>query len=211
MHRPPALHRLLHAVPAALATLAACASTGPGVLDCPGTAVAQLTLKATRRSAACQGDSAPADGSAACLAATPSVVTDCQAARPVPDCCFDQLYPRTFGVQATIALDPGAAAAALCTGRPGALPFSGTWTTAAGGQQVSVKLDTSGAVLASCASHCTATIRQVVDGLLALDPSTGRPTGFTGSLVETDTPTADASCAPCAAPCGATWDLTSTP
>ncbi len=219
MRRPATpLQRLAAALPAlaAVAAVAGC-SAGSQVAECPGAAVGTFRLVATRTAAACQGDAAPADGSAACLAATPSQVVDCQAARPVPPCCFDGLFPPALpapgqpDLVVAIAYGPQEAAAAVCLPRPKDSPLLGTHAAAAGGDELAVSLDTSGAVYGACAAACAVTVHQALTGLLARDPVSGAATGFTGQLVEVGSATAAAACAPCAAPCTATWAVATAP
>jgi hypothetical protein len=216
---PPALPRRLAAAPPARAALAALAwaaglsacTTPQEIAECPGLGMASLDLVATRTAASCQDDTAPADGDAACAAATPPQTVQCLLARPVPPCCFDALFPPVVTFTATFAYGPQDGSAALCLPRPGASPYLGTRTAAVGGDELSVALDTSGAVLTSCSAGCSVTVRHEVTGLLARDPESGAVTGFTGQHVETASPTAAADCTPCTAPCTATWSLAPAP
>jgi hypothetical protein len=189
---------------AALAGPAGCKS-GQIIEDCPGTDVVLLSLVATRTTAACQGDTAPADGDAACAAS--QIPSHCQLERPVPSCCFDGLFPVTRAFQATIAYGALDASAAFCLPVPGASPYVGTRTSVGTGEQLSVSVETSGAVLASCSSTCAVTVLHSVTGLVEHAVAGGPVTGFTGELVEAASPTPASSCTPCTAPCTATWAL----
>lgn len=179
--------------------LAACTSRPP-VADCPGTVVATFTFAATRLP--------DAAGCAEVLG--PPAYTG-----PAPD--FVALYPLELpaangAATLTVAYASQGQAAALCTDRPGATPFTGTRAPAtADDDQVTATLETSGAVLAACSGLCAVTVRQEISGLLRRDPASGAVTGFTGTLTETDTATAGADCTPCVAPCGATYTLDLTP
>lgn len=210
MSRPAAPRRLAAALTAlaALAGLAGCKSGQP-IEDCPGTDVALLSLLATRTAAACQADTAPADGDSACAAA--KVTAHCQLDRPVPACCFDGLFPPTRAFQATIAYGALDASAAFCLPVPGASPYVGTRTSVGTDEQLSVSVETSGAVLASCSSTCAVTVLHEVTGLVEHATAGGPVTGFTGELVETASPTPASSCAPCTAPCAATYALAKSP
>lgn len=210
MRRPPTPPRRIAAALAAFALLAACAP-GADVAECPGVEVGNFRLLATRTAAACAGDTAPGDGSAICLAATPSQVVDCATARPVPACCFDRLFPAAPEVTVTIAYGSQGSSAALCPARPLASPFLGTRTPVTGGETLAVELDSAGAVLAACASACAVTVHHAITGTVARDPLSGAATGFAGELVETASATPSADCTPCAAPCAATWALVSAP
>lgn len=213
MPRPSASPRRLAAALAAasaLAGLAGCAG-GLEVPVCPGTEVGTFDLVATRTAAACQGDSAPPDGASACAEAEPPSTVDCQAARPVPGCCFDRLFPPRRELQAVVAYGALGGAAALCVQRPGSVPYLGTRTAVAGGEALAVTLDTSGAVLASCAATCAVTVRHEVTGLVARDLASGAVTGFTGQAVEEASATPSADCAACVTPCTATWALAPKP
>ncbi|MCM2334491.1 MAG: hypothetical protein NDI82_11170 [Anaeromyxobacteraceae bacterium] len=195
---------------AALAWLAGCTG-GLDVPSCPGDEVATLELAGARVSAACAGDGVPANGSAACAAADPPVTVDCQAVRPAPPCCFDLLFPPILPFRAVVAFGDLDASAAFCVQRPGSTPYLGTHTAAAGGDELTVSADTSGAVLAACAATCAVTVHHEVTGLLARDPLTGAVTGFTGQAVQTASATPSADCAPCATPCTAIWSLARAP
>jgi hypothetical protein len=166
-----------------------------------------LELVATRTSAACQGDTTPADGAAACAARVPPLTVNCQLERPAPDCCFDGLFPPEVTFQATVAFGQLDDSAAFCLPVAGATPYTGTRVTAGGSDAFSVSLETAGAVLASCSSTCAVTVRHEVTGVLTRDPVSGDVTGFSGQSVEAAAPTPDATCAPCTAPCAATWTL----
>jgi len=195
----------------ALITLAGpVACTGANeIAECPGTEVGTFLLVGTRASASCQGDTAPADGAAQCAKA--ELTVDCQAARPVPACCFDGLFPPVIPAAPpftfTITYGSQGGSAALCTGLAKANPYLGTRTSVAGGESLSVALDTAGAVLGACAGTCAVTFHHAVTGLVARDPVSGAATGFTGEYVETASATPSAACAPCATPCTATWTL----
>jgi hypothetical protein len=178
--------------------------------ECPGVPVAQLDLVAKRTSASCQGDTVPADGQASCDALAPPAVS-CLLDRPVPSCCFDGLFKPEVPFRATFAFGSTGASAYLCLPVPGAAPYPGTHAAVAGGDQVAVSLETIGAVLASCSSTCAVTMRHEVTGLLGRDPVSGAVTGFTGESVELASPTPDATCTPCTAPCSATWALAPAP
>jgi hypothetical protein len=174
--------------------------------------VGTFELVATRTAATCVGDTAPLDGSAACLAATPSQVVDCASARPVPACCYDGLFKPTLPpFTATVAYGAQGSSAALCVSRPQASPFLGTRAPASGGETLSVALDSAGAVLAACAATCAVTVHHAITGTVARDPLSGVATAFTGELVETASATPTAACAPCASPCTATWTLAPAP
>lgn len=196
--------------PALLAGLAGCRA-GQVIEECPGVPVATLDLAATRTSASCQGDTAPADGTAACAAGTPPLTVNCLLDRPVPPCCFDGLFKPEVEFRATFAFGSTGSAASFCLPVPGATPYPGSHAAVAGGDQVSVSLETIGAVLASCSATCAVTMRHEVSGLLGRDPVTGDVTGFTGESVELASPTPDATCTPCTAPCTATWSLAPKP
>jgi hypothetical protein len=179
--------------------------------------VGTFRLVGTRTAASCSDGvevTAPADGDAACLAATPSQDVRCQVQRPIPDCCFDTLFPRSIEVIATIAFDTAATTATtayLCTNRHGATPYVGTRVPEAGGDRISVATSTSGAALGSCAAACAVTVLHTVEGLVARDPISGLVTGFSGEGTEAASATPAASCAPCATPCTATWSLAKAP
>ncbi len=207
--RAPALAGL-----AALAWLAAAAgcTSGPEIPTCPGDEVGRFDLLATRTAASCQDGSGPgADGTAACAARVPPLTVDCLTARPAPDCCFDRLFPPTRTVQAVISYAALGDAAAFCLQRPGAAPYLGTRTAAAGGETITASLETAGAVLSSCAATCAVTVRHDLTGLVARDPESGAVTGFTGVSTEVAAATASAACATCTTPCQATWDLARAP
>jgi hypothetical protein len=173
--------------------------------------VGTFDLVATRTAAACQGDTAPTDGAAACADSDPLSTVDCHAGAPVPDCCFDRLFPRTRQLRAVIAYGAVGNAAAFCLQRPGATPYLGTREVVAGGEALTAALETSGAVLSSCASTCAVTVQHQVTGLVARDAPGGPVTGFTGQSVEVAQATPSASCAACAMPCTATWALAPNP
>lgn len=223
MSRPSASPRRLAATPprhlvralaasAALGGLAAAAGCTGGleVPVCPGEEVGRFDLTATRTAASCAGGTVPADGTAACAALVPPVVVDCQAPGPVPGCCFDRLFPPTRTLQAVVAYGAQGGTAALCPQRPGAAAWLGTRAAAAGGEALAVALDTSGAVLSSCASTCAVTVHHELTGLVARHPGTNAVTGFTGTSTEVASATASAACASCTPPCQATWDLAGT-
>jgi hypothetical protein len=197
---------------AALATATGCTPANE-IPECPGVAVGTFSLRATRAAAACQGDTAPSDGDTACQRTDPAwVLGRCQLVRPVPSCCFDILFPPALpALSLTIAYAAVGPGAVACLPRPKASPFQGTRTTGAGGEQLSLALDTSGAVLGSCAAACAVTVHQTLTGLVARDPVSGLATGFTGEHVEVASATPAADCAPCVAPCTATWALTPAP
>jgi len=194
-----------------VAALAACTGASQ-VAECPGVEVGSLHVVGARTAAACLGDTAPADGSAACAALTPPLTVDCQTARPIPACCFDNLFAPSIAFTGTLSYAVDGDLAALCTGRSQATPYLGTHASAAGGDQIAVSVDTAGAVLGSCAATCAVTVHHAVTGLVARDPVTGVITGFTGEHVETTGLLSPlASCAPCGASCTATWTLSLAP
>jgi len=209
---PPAPPRRLAAALAAYAGLACLAGLagctgGLEIPVCPGAEVGTFDLVATRTAASCQGASAPTDGAAACAASDPLSTVDCQAGAPVPACCFDRLFPRTRALRAIIAYGAVGDAAAFCPQRAGATPYLGTRAVVADGEALTVALETSGAVLSSCASTCAVTVRHQLTGLVARDVPGGPVTGFTGQSVEVAQATPSASCGACAMPCTATWAL----
>ncbi len=183
-------------LPALLLALSACTSS-VGVADCPGFAVAAFDFVAQRA----------ADGAGCAAVLGPPDYTGAP-----PD--FAALYPLSIPAQPTrltVAFATQGGAVALCTGTPGATPFSGTRGPAAGGEAVTASVETSGAVLTGCAASCSVTVRQVIDGVLLRDPVTGAVTSFSGTLTETDTALAGSSCTPCVAPCTATYTFDLTP
>jgi hypothetical protein len=160
---------------------AATACSGPARVDCPGTNLGSIALTGTLTAASCAAG-APAAG-------------------------IDALYPATVSAAGTLAYASQGSGAAFCLARLGTEPFLGTHASATGGDEVSVTLDTSGAVLAACDPGCAVTVHQSLSFLVALDPVSGAPTGTTGTLTETASPTAGATCGPCTLPCSASWAL----
>jgi len=208
--RPASAWLATFAALAALSGLGGCRG-GQVIEECPGVPVAVLDLVASRTSASCQNDTFPADGQEACDALGLPVPVRCLLDRPVPACCFDRLFAPEVRFQASIAYGSLDDSAALCMPVPGARPYLGSRTAVAGGDQLSVTLETVGAVLASCSSTCAVTMHHEVTGLLERDPVSGVVTGFTGESVEGASPTPDATCTPCTAPCAATWALAPAP
>jgi hypothetical protein len=150
---------------------------------CPGRAEGAFQLLATRTAVACAaGAPATANG-------------------------LDDLYPPAFTFGVTISFTGDGAGAALCTLRRTSEPLTGTHQ----GDQVTVSLETGGAVLSACAATCAVTVRQEITGALARDLGTGLATGFEGTLVDTATAAAGVDCAPCTAPCSATYALAPAP
>ncbi len=123
-----------------------------------------------------------------------------------PSAAYANQLPASFAFSATLAYAAQGSAAALCTGRVDSSPLVGTRS----GDAISVLVDTSQAALAGCSSTCAVSVEQLVTGTLSRDAA-GTPTGFTGTLVETDTAAPGADCAPCTSPCQATWTLAATP
>ena len=211
--RPVARRWAALAAVAALAGLVGC-QAHQVIEPCPGVPVAVLDLTATRTSASCVGDTAPADGDQACQSAKAALnppqtwTGHCALDVPTPDCCFDLLFKKDPPVKATIAYGALDASAAFCLPVPGAAPYAGTRVTTPGGDQLSFSLDTSGAVLSSCSATCAVTVHHEVTGLLVRDPVSGAVTAFTGVSTETASATPAATCTPCTAPCTATWSLT---
>ena len=152
---------------------------------CPGIDLGGLHLAGARTAASCTAGG-PANG-------------------------FDDLYPATLAFDATFAHQAQGDGAALCLNRPGADPFQGTTAAGAGGDQLDVAADTTGAVLVKCAAGCAVSVRQTISGTLTLDPVTRAPTAFSGTLTEVATAEPLSDCAPCTLPCGATWALTGAP
>lgn len=204
--RTPALAAL--AAWAWLAVAAGCTG-GAEIPTCPGDEVGRFDLTATRTAAACLDGSGPGeDGTAACAARVPALTVDCKTARPAPDCCFDRLFPPTRTFQAVISYAALGDGAAFCLQRPGAAPYLGTrGAPTAAGETITVSLETSGAVLSSCAATCAVTMRHDLTGLVARNPESGAVTGFSGTSTEVASATSSAACATCTTPCQATWDL----
>ncbi len=173
------------AAPAALAALGAAAleacSSAPAV-ECPGTALAQLSFAAARAAAG--------DAGVAPLDPVPDL----------PDCGASVgAFPAALGgFQATLAYDAGSGVAALCRQPPNEVLYG---TRA--GTRFSLDATTDGAVLAGCAAACNAVLSAVVVGDATLDPG-GAVTAFDGALFEVFTPVAASECGSCfAAPPGA--------
>jgi hypothetical protein len=206
--------------------LLACAGSSTSG-TCPGNAQGTVQVLLTRAEAHCAGAARPAGGVDACAAA--GIGTDC-AGVGLPACCFEGLYPATRTLGLTIAFDAGdpsgTGAAWACTGQHGALPLAGAHAGRNELQGLTLEVR-HGAVLAACAASCQVAVVQVLDGTLLRDAG-GLVTGFTGTLVETDSPCAaceatcggacqddecnpcvtTAACGTCTVPCGATWNLT---
>jgi hypothetical protein len=161
-----------------LAALASTAAcTGEGAGDCPGVTAGAFRLRAVRTQASCQAGT--------------------------PEAGFDALFPAAFELDAELSFAAEGSGAALCTGGRGADPLSGSHA----GDQLTVALDTTGAVLAACDAACVASARQTVEGRLVRDPTSGAATGFTGTLTEAFTAVEGAPCGPCTTPCQATYQL----
>lgn len=183
-------------LPALLLALSGCTSS-VGVTDCPGLAVASFDFVAARAAsdAGCTAVLGPPDYTGA-----------------PPD--FAALYPLQIPgrpTRLTVAYATQGGAVALCTSTPGATPFSGTRAPGGGGEAITASVETSGAVLTACASTCSVTVRQVIDGVIHRDPLTLAVTSFSGTLTETDTALAGSTCTPCVAPCTATYTFDLTP
>jgi hypothetical protein len=140
------------------------------------------------------------------LQATRTAVT-CASGAPATAQGLDDLYPRGFTATVTVSFAADGAGAAICTLRRTSEPLTGTRQ----GDQVSVALETGGAVLEACAATCAVTMRQEITGTLARDAGSGLATGFSGTLVDTATAAAGVDCAPCTPPCSATYALAPAP
>jgi len=188
-HQRPLTPRRAAAVAvAALPALAlSLAALGPGCSEdpprCPGRAEGAFLLQATR-----------------------TAVT-CAAGAPATARGLDDLYPPDFTFTVTVSFTDDGAGAAMCTLRRSSEPLTGTRQ----GDQVSVALETGGAVLGACAATCAVTMRQAISGTLARDAGSGRATGFSGTLVDTATAAAGVDCTPCTPPCSATYALAPAP
>jgi hypothetical protein len=175
----------------AASALAAC-SGSPGQ-QCPGEPVAHFTFTGAR---IYLGDAALAG-----LDPVPAI-PDCSTAVGPPP------YPDTLpGFDATLAADASTQAAALC--RPRGIVLFGQRS----GTRYSVEGSTDGAVLASCSPTCSAELRLIVAGDVAVAPD-GTPTGFQGILIEVMSLVAG-DCGTCLPPpanaCAARYTLTGTP
>ena len=183
--------RPVFTAPRALAVAVAVA-LGCGGADqeaCPGEPIGAFAFQARRVDAATACVTDPPGGWASAVPATiPGALAEDPAA--------------TF--PATLSQQPSQGTAALCTGRSLGAVLFGTRA----GDHVHVEASAGSAVLAACASTCSATLTVVVDGDLA--PATaGAPIGFQGTLVERMDATGG-GCGPCTLPCTSTYALEGT-
>ncbi len=181
--------RSVHTARCALALAAVLGCGGDDQEACPGEPIAAFAFQARRVDASTACVAGPPGGWAAAVPATlPATLAD----------------DPTAAFAATLSQQPAEGAAALCTGRALGAVLSGTRA----GDHVHVEASAGSAVLAACASTCSATLTVIVDGDLA--PATaGAPAGFTGTLVER-MDAAGGACGPCTLPCTATYALAGT-
>lgn len=157
--------------------------------ECPGQPLAAFAFQAHRVDDATACVAGPDGG---WVSAVPATIPEALATDPAA----------TFG--ATLSFEPAQGLAALCTGRSLGAVLVGTRV----GDHVRVEASAGSAVLAACASTCSATLTVVVEGDLTA-ASGATPATFAGTLVER-MDAAGGSCAPCTLPCTATYALTGT-
>lgn len=168
----------------ALAVALACSKTEGET--CPGQSLGTFGLQGHRVDAATACVAGPDGGWVSAVPATiPATLAD------DPTATFD----------ATFSVDQALGTAALCTGRALGAVLFGTLQ----GNHVHVEASAGSAVLAACASTCSATLTVVVDGDLT-PAAAGVPASFTGTLVER-MDAAGGDCTPCTLPCTATYAL----
>lgn len=173
----------------ALAAVLALACGSRTEEKCPGEALGTFALQGRRVDAATACVVDPAGG---WVSAVPATIPDTLAQDP------------TAAFSATLSYDPAQGLAALCTGRSlGAVLFGSR-----AGDHVRVEASAGSAVLAACASTCSAILTVIVEGYLTAATASA-PATFTGTLVER-MDAASGGCAPCTLPCTATYALDGT-
>lgn len=173
----------------ALGALAAVLALGCGSTaeeKCPGEPLGGYALQARRVDDATACAAGPEGGWASAVPATiPATLAEDPTA--------------TFS--ATLSYDAGQGLAALCTGRSLGAVLVGART----GDHLRVQASAGSAVLAACASTCSATLTVIVEGDLVAATATS-PATFAGTLVER-MDAAGGACGACTLPCIATYAL----
>lgn len=172
--------------PCALAAVLALACGTTAEEECPGVPLATYAFQAQRLDAATACAAGPDGGWASAVPATiPATLAEDPAA--------------TF--PAALSFDETQGLAALCTGKSLGAVLVGART----GDHLRVEASAGSAVLAACASTCSATLTVIVEGDLVAATDTA-PAGFTGTLVER-MDAAGGDCGGCTLPCTATYAL----
>lgn len=172
--------------PCALAAVLALACGSTAEEECPGQPLGAYALQARRVDAATACVAGPDGGWAS---AVPATIPATLAQDP------------TATFSATLSFDEAQGLAALCTGRSLGAVLVGART----GDHLRVEASAGSAVLAACASTCSATLTVIVEGDLAAATDTA-PAAFAGTLVER-MDAAGGGCGACTLPCTATYAL----
>ncbi|HEY6005382.1 MAG TPA: hypothetical protein VIV57_21060 [Anaeromyxobacter sp.] len=185
------------ATAAALAVAALGACSDPPTQECPGEPVARFHFTGTQVFLN--------DPALAGLDPVPSTL-DCDPPQPPDQPPKEPQFPDVLPpFDGLLAADPSTQSAALC--RPTGIVLFGQRS----GLRYSVQGSTDGAVLASCAATCSATLRLFVVGNVSQDGS-GAPSGFAGVLVEEMSPVGGpGTCGACTLPCAARYALAGAP